>query len=122
MAVELVRARHAKSGRRPRSVVVVGEGQLKGGEVVQEQDMGTMQIGEVAERTGLSLRTIRHYDQVGLVPPSGRSEGGFRLYTEVDVERLKHVRRITPLGFSLEETAEILVILETAGSAEATET
>ncbi|GAA4763004.1 MerR family transcriptional regulator [Citricoccus nitrophenolicus] len=80
-----------------------------------------MQIGEVAERTGLSLRTIRHYDQVGLVPPSGRSEGGFRLYTEVDVERLNHVRRIIPLGFSLEETAEILVILETAGSAEATE-
>ena len=74
--------------------------------------MGTMQIGEVAERTQLSLRTIRHYDQVGLVPPSARSEGGFRLYTRADVERLNHVRRITPLGFSLEETAEILTILE----------
>lgn len=80
-----------------------------------------MQIGEVAERTQLSLRTIRHYDQVGLVPPSGRSQGGFRLYTEVDVERLNHVRRITPLGFSLEETAEILTILEAEGSREATE-
>lgn len=73
---------------------------------------GTMQIGEVAERTQLSLRTIRHYDQVGLVPPSARSEGGFRLYTEADVERLNHVRRITPLGFSLEETAEILSLLD----------
>ncbi|QQE49457.1 MerR family transcriptional regulator [Micrococcus luteus] len=73
---------------------------------------GTMQIGEVAERTQLSLRTIRHYDQVGLVPPSARSEGGFRLYTEADVERLNHARRITPLGFSLEETAEILSLLE----------
>ncbi|MEW1981879.1 MerR family transcriptional regulator [Citricoccus sp. NPDC079358] len=71
-----------------------------------------MQIGEVAERTQLSLRTIRHYDQVGLVPPSGRSQGGFRLYTARDVERLNHVRRITPLGFSLEETAEILTLLE----------
>lgn len=81
--------------------------------------MNTMQIGEVAERTSLSLRTIRHYDQVGLAPPSGRSEGGFRLYTEADVERLNHVRRITPLGFSLEETAEILTILEHPEPAEA---
>lgn len=71
-----------------------------------------MQIGEVAERTQLSLRTIRHYDQVGLVPPSARSEGGFRLYTAEDVERLNLVRRITPLGFSLEETAEILRLIE----------
>lgn len=77
-----------------------------------QQDEETMQIGEVAERTQLSLRTLRHYDQVGLVPPSARSEGGFRLYTEADVERLNHVRRITPLGFSLEETAEILKLLE----------
>lgn len=84
----------------------------------QGQETGTMQIGEVAERTQLSLRTIRHYDQVGLVPPSGRSQGGFRLYTARDVERLNHVRRITPLGFSLEETAEILTILEDESSAE----
>lgn len=80
-----------------------------------------MQIGEVAERTQLSLRTIRHYDQVGLAPPSGRSQGGFRLYTARDVERLNHVRRITPLGFSLEETSEILVILESKEHSEATE-
>ena len=86
----------------------------QGTSVVQGEDidMGTMQIGEVAEKTQLSLRTIRHYDEVGLVPPSGRSEGGFRLYTQEDVDRLTHVRRITPLGFSLEETAEILAILE----------
>lgn len=77
-----------------------------------EHDVSTMQIGEVAERTQLSLRTLRHYDQVGLVPPSARSEGGFRLYTEADVTRLHHVRRITPLGFSLDETAEILKLLE----------
>src|SRR5699024_4725193 len=77
-----------------------------------EHDVSTMQIGEVAERTQLSLRTLRHYDQVGLVPPSARSEGGFRLYTEADVTRLSHVRRITPLGFSLDETAEILKLLE----------
>ncbi|MGD9482834.1 MerR family transcriptional regulator [Streptomyces sp. TRM70308] len=67
-----------------------------------------MQIGQVAERTGLSLRTIRHYEEVGLVPPSARSKGGFRLYTEADVERLLVVRRMKPLGFSLEEMRDLL--------------
>ena len=52
------------------------------------------QIGTVAERVGLSLRTIRHYEEVGLVVPSGRSAGGFRLYTDGDVERLEQVVRV----------------------------
>ena len=46
-----------------------------------------LQIGQVAEATGLSLKTIRHYDEVGLVTPSERSPGGFRLYTTADVDR-----------------------------------
>ncbi|MEX5293674.1 MerR family transcriptional regulator [Kocuria sp. CPCC 205268] len=71
---------------------------------------GTMQIGELAERTGLSLRTIRHYDEVGLLPAS-RTEGGFRVYTERDVERLTHIKRMKPLGFTLEEMAELLELL-----------
>ena len=62
-----------------------------------------MQIGQVAERTELSIKTIRHYDEVGLVTPSERSAGGFRLYTEADVQRLLVIRRMKPLGFSLEE-------------------
>ncbi|WP_435737256.1 MerR family transcriptional regulator [Cellulosimicrobium sp. PMB13] len=72
----------------------------------------TMHIGAVAERTGLSLRTLRHYDEVGLVRPSGRSDGGFRLYTEDDVERLLLVRRMKPLGFSLEEMADLLDVAD----------
>ncbi len=72
----------------------------------------TMHIGAVAERTGLSLRTLRHYDDVGLVRPSGRSEGGFRLYTEEDVERLLLVRRMKPLGFTLEEMAGLLDVAD----------
>jgi DNA-binding transcriptional MerR regulator len=71
-----------------------------------------MQIGEVAERTGLSLRTIRHYEDVGLVTPSARSKGGFRLYTEADVERLMVVRRMKPLDFSLEEMKNVLEALD----------
>lgn len=72
----------------------------------------TLHIGAVATRTGLSLRTLRHYDEVGLVRPSARSEGGFRLYTESDVERLLLVRRMKPLGFTLEQMAELLEITD----------
>lgn len=72
----------------------------------------TMHIGAVAERTGLSLRTLRHYDEVGLLRPSGRSDGGFRLYTDADVERLLLIRRMKPLGFTLEEMADLLTIVD----------
>jgi len=72
----------------------------------------TMHIGELAERTGLSLRTIRHYDEIGLLKPSGRTEGGFRLYTEAELERLLLIRRMKPLGFALEEMLELLRIIE----------
>ncbi|WP_309146743.1 MerR family transcriptional regulator [Curtobacterium sp. MCSS17_011] len=64
-----------------------------------------MQIGEVAERTGLSVKTIRDYDAAEVLHPSGRTDGGFRLYSEEDVERLLMVRRMKPLGFSLSEAA-----------------
>lgn len=67
-----------------------------------------MQIGEVATRTELSLRTIRHYEEAGLVIPSARSQGGFRLYTETDVARLMVIRRMKPLGFTLEQMRDLL--------------
>ena len=71
-----------------------------------------MQIGEVADRTKLSLRTIRHYEEVGLVPPSARTKGGFRLYSEADVSRLMLIRRMKPLDFTLEEMADLLTLLD----------
>ncbi|MFP5219612.1 MAG: MerR family transcriptional regulator [Actinomycetes bacterium] len=71
-----------------------------------------MQIGEVAERTSLSLRTIRYYEEVGLVRPSARTQGGFRLYTDSDVERLVLVKRMKPLEFSLEEMRDLLEVLD----------
>ncbi|MCX5123534.1 MULTISPECIES: MerR family transcriptional regulator [unclassified Streptomyces] len=67
-----------------------------------------MQIGEVAARTELSLRTIRHYEETGLVAPSARSQGGFRLYTESDVARLMVIRRMKPLGFTLDQMRDLL--------------
>ena len=75
-------------------------------------ETATMQIGELAERTEMSLRTIRHYDEVGLLTPSGRSEGGFRLYTHDDYLRLMVIRRMKPLGFSLDEMAELLRVVD----------
>ena len=75
-------------------------------------DVGHMQIGEVAERTGLSLRTIRYYGEVGLVEPSARSRGGFRLYTAEDVDRLQLIKRMKPLNFPLEEMQRLLATLD----------
>lgn len=72
----------------------------------------TMHIGELAERTGLSLRTIRHYDEVGILPATARTEGGFRVYTEDDLERLMVIRRMKPLGFTLEEMTDLLAVLD----------
>lgn len=71
-----------------------------------------MQIGEVAEQTGLSLRTIRYYEEVGLVVPSARSQGGFRLYTEPDVGRLRVIQRMKPLDFSLAQMRDLLDVID----------
>jgi DNA-binding transcriptional MerR regulator len=77
-----------------------------------------MQIGEVAARTELSLRTIRHYEETGLVVPSARSRGGFRLYTEADVARLMVIRRMKPLGFTLDEMRALLEATDRLDSGE----
>ncbi len=74
--------------------------------------MHLSQIGEVAERLGLSLRTIRYYEEVGVVTPSARSQGGFRLYSEADVERLVLVKWMKPLEFTLDQMREVLDALD----------
>ena len=71
-----------------------------------------MQIGEVAARTELSLRSLRHWEEVGLLRPSGRTEGGFRLYTEADVEKILVIRRMKPLGFTLEQMSAAMRDIE----------
>jgi DNA-binding transcriptional MerR regulator len=86
---------------------------------MSDVDQPMMQIGELAERAEMSLRTIRHYDEVGLLTPTGRTEGGFRLYTEADFQRLMVIRRMKPLGFTLDEMAELLrVVADLAAGAE----
>lgn len=76
-------------------------------------DGQTMHIGDLAEATGLSQRTIRHYDEVGLLPATTRSEGGFRIYTESDLQRMLVIRSMKPLGFTLEEMGELLDTVDT---------
>jgi DNA-binding transcriptional MerR regulator len=66
------------------------------------------QIGAAASRAGLSFRTVHYYEEVGLVVPSGRTEGGFRLYTDDDIDRLLLVKQLKPLDFSLDDLRELL--------------
>ncbi|WP_423184593.1 MerR family transcriptional regulator [Arthrobacter sp. NyZ413] len=86
-------------------------------EMTAEEVVATMHIGELAGRSQMSLRTIRHYDDVGILKPSGRTVGGFRLYTERDFTRLMLIRRMKPLGFALEEMAELLRIIDSLEAA-----
>jgi DNA-binding transcriptional MerR regulator len=75
-----------------------------------------MQIGQVAQSTGLSIDTIRFYEKQGLVHAPPRSSGGYRVYDDRDVERFQFVSRAQNLGFSLQEIRELLVIESRKGN------
>src|SRR5690606_6950244 len=65
-------------------------------------------VGEVARLTGVTVRTLHHYDEIGLLSPSGRTAAGYRQYSEADLERLQQILTYRELGFPLEEIAEIV--------------
>ena len=67
-----------------------------------------LKVGELAKRTGLTVRTLHHSDEIGLLRPSLHTESGHRLYTAGDVARLQQVLSLRQLGFSLEEVAGCL--------------
>ena len=72
-----------------------------------------LQIGEVAEQLGLTPRTLRYYEEIGLLEPPSRMEGGFRLYSSSDISRLEnivHLKRL--LGFSLREIKQVVEAME----------
>src|ERR1700735_3810515 len=71
-------------------------------------DERTWRIGEVATATGLTVRALHHYDQIGLVVPSARTSGGHRLYTDPDLAVLYQVTAMRQLGLSLEQVAALL--------------
>ncbi len=67
-----------------------------------------IQIGEVARSLGLNPKTIRYYEEIGLLPEPQRTEGGYRVYTQAEVERIDFIRRARALELSLDEVREIL--------------
>lgn len=73
------------------------------------EKQGALQIGEVAQRTGVTQRTLRFYEEKGLLRPPSRMDGGFRLYSEDDVKRVDHIRRLQDLlGISLADIKEMV--------------
>src|SRR3954447_9493951 len=67
-----------------------------------------MNVGEVAAMAGVTVRTLHHYDRIGLLSPSGRSAAGYRLYAREDLDRLHQVLLYRDVGFSLEDVAALL--------------
>lgn len=67
-------------------------------------------IGQAARETGLSVKMIRHYDGIGLLRPSARSEARYRLYSGDDLHRLRFIRRARRLGFSIPQVADLLAL------------
>lgn len=67
-----------------------------------------LQVGEVSRRLGLNPQTLYFYERIGLIPPPNRTQSGYRLFNEQDIERLSFITRVKALGFSLEEIKELL--------------
>jgi MerR family transcriptional regulator, repressor of the yfmOP operon len=75
-------------------------------------------VGKVAERLGVSPRTVKYYEELGLVEPEARSLGGFRLYGEEDVQRLERILRMKGIGYSLATIRELLAVRDAAQEAD----
>lgn len=74
-----------------------------------DRGSGYLQIGEAASRAGLTQRTLRYYEELGLLNPASRMEGGFRLYSAEDIERIEYIKNLRDvLGFTLAEIKDML--------------
>lgn len=69
-----------------------------------------MKIGVLASRSGLPVKTLRYYEELGLLPAIGRSEGGYRLFSEESLRRVEFIRRLKTLGLTLEEIQGCLAV------------
>ena len=68
----------------------------------------SLTVSQVARLAGVSVRALHHYDEIGLLKPSGRSEAGYRLYEQPDLQRLQQVLFFKELGFGLEEITRLV--------------
>ena len=71
---------------------------------------GVISIGEAASRSGVPPKTIRYYEEIGLIAPAERLENGYRTYDDKDVQTLRFIQRARGLGFSLKEVADLLAL------------
>ena len=67
-----------------------------------------MNIGEASKRSGVTTKTIRYYESIGLIPAAGRTASGYRAYTAKEVEMLRFIQRARSLGFSVEDVSGLL--------------
>ncbi len=77
--------------------------------------MSNVRIGQLARAAGFTEKTLRFYDEIGLLRPSSRSTSGYRLYDEQAIERLRFVRKAQGLGLSLDDMRTILEIGDEGG-------
>ena len=77
-----------------------------------------IRVGEIAERLKVSPRTIKYYEELGLVEPEERSAGGFRLYGSREIERLERILKMKSIGYSLAAIRELLAVRDTAQEAD----
>ena len=75
-------------------------------------------VGEIAERLGVSPRTIKYYEELGLIQPETRSQGGFRLYGKEEVQQLERILRLKSIGYSLAAIRELLATRDAAREAD----
>ena len=71
-----------------------------------------LHIGDLARQAGVAPSLVRYYEEIGLLPPAARTESGYRVYHQTDIERLRFIQRAKALDFSLEEVREILGLRE----------
>lgn len=67
-----------------------------------------MNIGELAKRSGVNVKLIRHYESIGVIPKASRTESGYRVYSEKDIQFLRFIKRARGLGFSMKEIKKLI--------------
>lgn len=76
--------------------------------VVDKKEQKLLKIGDLAKKAGVTVRTVRYYEELGLLSPTETSAGGFRLYSEDDLRKLIFVKRFKELDFPLEEIQQLI--------------
>jgi DNA-binding transcriptional MerR regulator len=85
-------------------------------DTLRSKEQSFYTIEQVAARTGFTKRTLRYYEEVGLLPPTNRTEGNYRRYSEADIQRLERIKNLRDLlGFSLTDIRELLEVEDERG-------